>query len=149
MKAHCKLDVAKAQLDRAIILYFEGDYYSATTLAGASDEIFGQFLENKGFQSELKSQIRTTQAAGEILFKERYTEKHLASVINEVRNWLKHFTGGKDLVFDAKVAAIDLIDRACKNYFELTGEETNGMRRFMSSQINLNNAVVSSELPNP
>jgi hypothetical protein len=90
MKVHRKFDVAEAQLDRAIILYFEGDYYSAATLAGASEEILGKFLENKRAESDLKSQIRATQAVGEILFKERYKEKHLASMINEVRNWLRN-----------------------------------------------------------
>ena len=116
MRIHRKFDMATAQLDRAILLYSEGGYYSAATLAGASEEIFGRYLENTGSQSELKSQIWATQAAGEILFKERYTEKHLASMTNEVRNWLKHFTEGNDLTFNEKDAAASLIDRACTNY---------------------------------
>ena len=151
MKSHSKLEVAKTQLDRAIMLYFEGDYYSAATLAGASEEILGKFLDKQGSESDLKNQIRTTQALGERLFGEQYNETHVASMINDVRNWLKHFTEGKDLEFDEEEAAADLIDRASNNYSMLTGltgEETEDMRRFLSSRIDPHNAAVRSQLPN-
>jgi len=72
MKIHRKIDVARAQLERSISLFFEGDYYSAATLAGASEEILGKFIEKTGAENELKSLVRATKAVGKF-FGEEYT----------------------------------------------------------------------------
>jgi aryl-alcohol dehydrogenase-like predicted oxidoreductase len=56
MRVHKQLEAAKNQLDRAIKLFFdEADYYSAATLAGASEEILGKMLEAQGEKNALKS----------------------------------------------------------------------------------------------
>ena len=53
-----KQEVAIHQLDRAIDLFTqEQDIICATTLAGASEEIFGKLLEEIGGQSWLKEHI--------------------------------------------------------------------------------------------
>ena len=50
-----KQEVAIHQLERAIDLFIqEEDIICATTLAGASEEIFGKLLEKNGGQSWLK-----------------------------------------------------------------------------------------------
>jgi hypothetical protein len=79
------------------------------------------------------------------LFGEEYAEKQLVTMINEVRNWLKHFTNGEDLEFDSKEAAAELIERASTNFYNLTGEETEGMRKFLASQIDTNNAHIRND----
>src|SRR6266436_4293163 len=112
MSVHNKLEAARNQLDRAIKLYFdEADYYSAATLGGASEEILGKMLEDRGEKHALTS---ITSAIADIF---RSTDvptlsnKELISQLNEVRDWLKHYTGGKNLEFDEKEAAFAFIDR--------------------------------------
>jgi hypothetical protein len=75
-----------------------------------------------------------------VIFREQCSEKQLATMINEVRNWLKHYSKEQDLTFDEKKASAELIDGACTNFFRFPRAETEGMRRFTSAQINTDNA---------
>lgn len=132
---HNKLEAAKNQLDRAIKLFFdEADYYSAATLAGASEEILGKMLEAQGGKHALAS---ISSAIAEILRVndvQALTQKSIISDLNDVRDWLKHYRDGKDLEFDAKEAAFALIDRAVLNYYQLTSDKTAEMIRFTTQQ---------------
>ena len=135
MSVHNKLKAAKNQLDRAIKLFFdEADYYSAATLAGASEDILGKMLEAQGKKHALKS---ISSAIVEILRAAdapTLENKKLIEQLNDVRDWLKHYIGGKDLEFDAKEAASALIDRAVSNYYQLTKDQSAEMIRFTSQQ---------------
>ena len=135
MSTHSKLEAAKRQLDRAIKLFFdEADYYSAITLAGASEEILGKMLEARGEThalTSISSTITEILSANDV---PTLTNRELIRQLNDVRDWLKHYRDGKDLDFDAKEAALQLIDRAVSNYFQLTGGESNEMVRFKSQQ---------------
>ena len=54
-----KLDVAVAQLETAIELYFSnGCRISVTTLAGAAEEILGRYLEIKDQETALAEMVR-------------------------------------------------------------------------------------------
>jgi hypothetical protein len=141
MDIHRKIDVAKAQLEQSICLFFDGDYYSAATLAGASEEILGKALESTSKRNELQHQIHVRREVGK-LFGVESPEKQVRTNLNEVRNWLKHFTNGEDLEFDSRDAAAELIERANSNYMKLTGDEAEGMPNFLRFQIDPNNAHV-------
>src|SRR6185295_13568643 len=129
---HNQFDVATRQLERAIILYLEeADYYSAATLAGASEEILGCKLKTLGGMHALDSMISAIteiQTANDVQPLNR--KKLRDDVLNEVRNWLKHYRYNEDLDFDDRDAAASLIDRAVSNYFKLTGQKTPTMIRF-------------------
>ncbi len=59
---------ALQQLETALSLYFEGkDYYSAITLAGTVEEIFGQFLRAEGGESSYDSDTKGAEAIGKAL----------------------------------------------------------------------------------
>jgi hypothetical protein len=135
MSVHNKLEAAKNQLDRAIKLFFaEADYYSAVTLAGAAEEILGKMLEAQGEKhalASLSSAIADIFTANDL---PTLRNRELVRQLNDVRDWLKHYTDGKDLDFDAKEAAAALIDRAVTNYYQLTGRKTGEMTRFTGQQ---------------
>ena len=60
MRAFYRRDLALAQLETALQLYFEnGDRGSIITLAGAADEVFGKYLERAGRESSFKSLVAT------------------------------------------------------------------------------------------
>jgi hypothetical protein len=103
-------------------------------LAGASEEILGKMLEARGGKNALKS---ISSAIVEILTvadAPTLENQKLIAQLNDVRDWLKHYTGGKDLEFDAKEAASALIDRAVSKYYQLTRDKSAEMIRFTSQQ---------------
>ena len=61
------------------------------------------------------------------------------AVIARLKKGEEHF----EILVDPYAAA-DLIDRACTNYFDLTGQETEIMQRFLSSIISVENAHARS-----
>src|SRR6185295_18016152 len=98
---HNQFDVATRQLERAIILFLdEADYYSAATLAGASEEILGCKLKTQGGMHALDSMILAIteiQTANDV---QRLKRQNLRDdVLNGVRNWLKHYRHDEDLEF--------------------------------------------------
>ena len=103
MSVHNKLEAAKNQLDRAIKLFLdEADYYSAVMLAGAAEEILGKMLEAQGEKhalASLSSAIADIFTANDL---PTLKNKELVRQLNDVRDWLKHYTDGKDIEFDAK-----------------------------------------------
>ncbi|WP_290494037.1 hypothetical protein [Alcanivorax sp.] len=66
MRKIAKFEVAEEQLFDCLNLFVEGRYYSASTLAGAAEEIFSKLLNSRGEQSQLdeahefESMIRTS-----------------------------------------------------------------------------------------
>jgi len=130
-KNYTKIEAAKNQLERGLSLYLdEQDYLAAITLAGASEEILGKMLEGQGGKNALKS-LSSAVAAIQIqsgIFQP--VEKKIIGELNKVRDWLKHYQNGGSLEFDAKEDAKEFLDRAISNYFALTGDETELMRRF-------------------
>lgn len=129
---HNQKHVARCQLERAIELFLdEQDYYSAATLAGASEEILGKLRERTGMPhalSNLRNRLRSMLTEEE--YKAIDEKKGLLSLLNEYRNWLKHFSEDEELFIDSKAAAFDLIDRAHENWIALGEEDSAQMLRF-------------------
>ena len=132
---------ALQQLESALSLYCEGkDYYSPITLAGAAEEISGQFLRAEGGESSYDSDTRTAVAIGKALTGE-YVEgeeadptnlKEAGRVENAARNFLKH--GGPKtsttMKFDAKEEAEDMLRRAIDHYWRLEFKLAPAMQKF-------------------
>jgi lantibiotic modifying enzyme len=60
-------------------------------------------------------------------------------ILNEYRNWLKHFMPELDEFFiDAESAAAELIERAVENFYQVSGRDTPQTERFLEYQRNRN-----------
>ena len=126
-----KLEVAEIQLERALRLFLdEADYVSAITLAGASEEILGKLLEQQGKPHSLGSLIDACVEIGRVVHKEEWSRKEFADIANYFRNGLKHYTDGRSITISREVA-IEILDRAIDNLWELTCTESANIRRFM------------------
>lgn len=126
-----KAEVAAHQLERALGLFLEDtDYVCAITLAGACEEILGKLLEKSGKENSLGSFVKACVAAGRVVHGEEWSPKVFVSMANEFRDGLKHYTDGQSITVPRE-AAVEILDRAIENYWQLTGHETPLMRRFM------------------
>ena len=128
-----KQEVAIHQLDRAIDLFTqEQDIICATTLAGASEEIFGKLLEEIGGQSWLKEHIDLCLDLLGHAGHPEIKEKDIANERNQLRNNLKHLCDGEDVLvinFEAK----EMIDRAINNMLKLGIPPTKKIDVFIST----------------
>jgi len=129
-----KLQIAEIQLNRAIELFLSGeDYVSAITLAGASEEILGKLLVQKGERNILEELVDASQKIESVIYGDASEKKKIVSLANYYRDRLKHISDGADLFFSVDSEAADLIDRAISNYYKLTGNETSEMAKFRAS----------------
>ncbi len=119
-----KLKLAKVQLEKAIELFLEeSDYVCSITLAGASEEILGNLLERKGEVPELKDFVMQCTEDSDI------EEKHFAASANYFRNHCKHLMCESQVIINGW-AVISMLNRAINNYHNLTGVETELMKKF-------------------
>lgn len=133
IRSHKKDQIALAQLETALRLFAEGsDYYAVITLAGAADEILGKRLESRGGVSALASLTRASVAIHQIVHGVPGSAQRYADRANLARNALKHLrAGGADAVdLDIHEEAVDMLDRAISNYWELTSSLTPAMEEF-------------------
>lgn len=125
-----KLEVAEHQLERALQLFLdENDYVCAITLAGASEEILGKLLEQSGLENSLGYFVKSCVEIGKTAHGVEWSKKVFVTMANEFRDALKHITDGQ-FVSVPKEAAVEILDRAMENYWALTANETERMRRF-------------------
>ena len=133
VRAYYRKDLALAQLQTALRLYFDGgDRSSVITLAGAADVIFGKLLAASSRDNSLKSLIVAVTAIQQKLFGEALEPKHIADRANAARNSLKHWdVGDTEIVkFDLETEARDMLNRAIDNYWTLEQKLTPEMERF-------------------
>jgi len=111
-------DLALIQLRRSIQLFNLKDFISATTLAGAANEIFGQIaLANKGYNS-LDGDKWFWDGLAEKYHKAKPPRGKIVQVNNNIKNVLKHCNGGINSYVDAdwEFEAQSQIDDAIRNY---------------------------------
>lgn len=128
------VEVARKQLETAIRLFFYAeDYFSVTTLAGASEEIFGRILENLGKETSHSSYARTFSIVVEALKGEKIPDKNIKIGTNRARNKLKHFNSMNDLkvVLSPREDAIHMLNRATDNYVKLNLPESAEINRYL------------------
>jgi hypothetical protein len=136
VKTHRQIEAACAQLDRAIRLFLdEHDYYSAATLAGASEGVLGPIAVHLG-ESEhaLKSKVSYIRQGLTDEENNLVDGTSLIADLNLFRDWLKHCKvtadSDGDLEIDAEDAAFELIDRAVTNCVLVMENRTEQMERF-------------------
>ena len=135
LERHDRRALALTQLETALRLYFEGtDYYSAITLSGAADEVFGQLLKVRGQEPRLESIKKSVAAIFERLEGRPMDPARVAERANHARNALKHWNEGQPLVveFDAVEEAKDMLERAISNYWALETKLSPAMTRFQN-----------------
>ena len=113
-----KIEVAKRQIDVAIdLLRTDGDYLAIITLAGAAEEILGEFLKRhnkKAMVDHLKELDRKLS--------EGRSYKVFNHEINGIRNALKHANfPDEDEIEVEHCDAVAMLSRAVANYI-LLGE---------------------------
>lgn len=133
LKTINKLEVAVAQLETALELFFSNSCrISVTTLAGAAEEILGRYLEIKGGETALAERVRIVC----LLHKRRCgaTPKHapIKAMANFAKNSFKHMDLEADfeITVDVEEEAIDMLNRAIDNYWNLTQCLTPLMERY-------------------
>lgn len=115
-----KFHIAESQFFDAIKLYLDGNYLSAATLAGTSEEILGKILESKGRDSCLTSTHKSQNTFLNELGMNQVKIKTTANKLNRVPNNLKHIStnekGGyvANIRFNPEIQSIML--RALYNY---------------------------------
>lgn len=128
------LEIAKRQLDRSISLFFnEKDFVSSLTLAGASEEILGKLLNKQGIPHIMDEIIKGSLALNEIELEspdEPKARKSITGMMNRFKNKLKHYNEDGSITFSVDFYAAEMINRAAQNYFTLTSDETELMKRF-------------------
>ena len=112
MEIH-KFQIAKVQLDDAILCFIEEKYISSLTLAGASEEILGKLSER---YCDKKSSYNSLMD----LLENKLPNKKVK--INLSRNALKHADNKNEdeIEFFPEVEAMIMILRAINNYYNFS-----------------------------
>lgn len=128
-----KLDIALAQVERAIVLALDdSDFISAVTLAGAAEEILGSLLKLEGRQSSYIGLKRTLDYAHESVRAEKLSGKEFNLLANGVRNHFKHHSNTETIEVDPEQEACNMVHRAISNYTSLEHEHTKTMKRWLN-----------------
>ncbi|WP_182167755.1 hypothetical protein [Rugamonas brunnea] len=108
-----KLDAAVHQLVVAMRLFFEGDYLSSLTLAGAAEEILGKLSIRAGLPVAVDFITEYHYEDVDETIPEGQRKKVLLGILNRVRNQAKHANDEAEthVEFDA-TEALQMIMRA-------------------------------------
>ena len=114
-----KSQIAVIQLRRAIQLFNSADYISAITLAGAANEILGQFALKKQGYNTLDGDKKFWDDIAQIVGKNKPSKDKIKQVNNRTRNNLKHHDDSDDNFVEAdfEFEAQVQIDSAIRNYW--------------------------------
>ncbi|OEF48248.1 hypothetical protein A1OW_15845 [Enterovibrio norvegicus] len=114
MEIH-KFQIAKIQLDDAMLCFIEERYFSSLTLAGASEEIFGRLSERYCNKKSSYNNLKN-------LLKIRLPKESLNLDLNLSRNALKHATNPDEDVINIypEVESMIMILRAINNYLNFS-----------------------------
>lgn len=114
-----KTAIAIIQLRKAIQLFNRGDYISSITLAGAANEIFGQFASKLQGYNTLDGHKYFWDGFAEMSGKNKPSKDKIKLVENRIRNQLKHHDQPVDVpvIADFHFEAQCQIDSAIRNYW--------------------------------
>lgn len=121
-----KTDVALTQLESAIVAYNEGKHIEAITLAGASEEIFGEICRRQNLPNSLEkiAALPEMQSHG-------FDLAEAIGILNHARNCLKHANKKNEDEFEiTEEDAYFLIVRSIINMRALGIKETPVIREF-------------------
>jgi hypothetical protein len=120
---HSKIDIARAQLGSAVMLFAtEIDRVSAITLAGAADVILSQLLLNAG-KKNFSDELMEEEAEASGVMPARGAHGHAVNNMLMI-NALKHMDPGDDdhLEMDVFVSSLATVAKAVANYVMLIGD---------------------------
>lgn len=123
-----KVEMAKIQLDTAIVAYFDNRLIACITLAGAAEEIFGAMLKRGCIQNAVEKIASLPPLLA--IFDNR---EDRIDFLNNARNNLKH--ASDKLEDDFTIAELDaffMIARALANSELLGIQDTLAMKAFRS-----------------
>ena len=132
-RTHYRLDLAQEQLDLALELFLTGrSYVCALTLAGAAEEVFGQFISSRDEQNVLQHMYSIEAPVEKMLRKETYSWKAFTREKNLIRNAAKHWSTseGMEINADLEDESLRMLVRACDNYARLGLPETDRLCEF-------------------
>ena len=137
---HKQEHVAIVQLEQAIRLFLdERDYYSATTLAGSSEEISGRIALHAGKLPIREERMRdlilhfsSNQICSILELKKLDSEEIVLEwILYKYTDWLKHYREENSQIYiNTKIAAYELITRALSNLSKC-GKSIQHADRFM------------------
>ena len=110
---------------------------------GASEEILGKMLKEKEERNSLDSLTRACVELSRQLLGKAPAERKFADAANRARNSLKHWQPHRPLTLDARDEAKAMLNRAVDNYFGLTIDLTDAMRRFQDMHVGDNRQIRS------
>ncbi|MBX6331052.1 MAG: hypothetical protein IRY91_04305 [Gemmatimonadaceae bacterium] len=137
IRAYDKKHIALEQLETALRIFKEGrDYFSVITLDGAADEILGCLARSKDWKSAVDSLVETAASLSQYMHDEGGDARWFRDRANRARNALKHLNAneGPTIALDPVEEAIDMLNRAIDNYWELEHALTENMAQFCRSQ---------------
>ncbi len=114
-----KSRIAIIQLRRAIQLYNKRDFICAITLAGAADDILGDFALHRQGYNTLDNDKWFWDEIAQDFNKDKPSKGKIKKVNNKVKNHLKHHDNSDDIIVSAdfEFEAQCKIDSAIKNYW--------------------------------
>jgi hypothetical protein len=108
-----KLDAALRQLDVAIRLFFEGDYVSSLTLAGAAEEILGKLSERAGLSVSIDILTNHHRKDTDPALSNEKSKEVISGVANRGRNQAKHANDPNEMYCDnEKIWPLQMLMRA-------------------------------------
>ena len=124
MPSYNRIEIAKAHLNRAIVLFIEeNDFINAITLAGAAEEVLGKLVLEVNLIPAMEQLIDSLHNKfGGSIDKKKIRDDYL----NQAKNSLKHFGQGneKTIELEPENEAISMILRAVTNLFLVEGKIT-------------------------
>lgn len=122
-----KKDIALQQLFDSAILYEQGHYVSALTLAGAAEEIFGKIAGKRTGTNQMRDELEYLKSIYRHFYHPCPPDKVLRDRINKTKNEAKHNDSGENLWVksDFENEFVLIFVKAIKNYFNAYNEMPN------------------------
>ena len=119
--------IAIHQLNKAIDLFFEGDYVCCIGLAGSSEELIGKLIDKENSISYLLEYCKREYSI------DLKNKAIIKNIFNGTKNKLKHFDQDDDPIIKDSLdgQALFLLCRAVANYFHLDINPTPQIKSFM------------------
>ncbi|WP_226153192.1 hypothetical protein [Burkholderia vietnamiensis] len=125
-----KLQVATIQLDAAIRLFFDGDYVSSLTLAGAAEGILGALSQRAGLPNAVDFVVDYYRGKTEAETDSEH-RKFITHVLNDARNQAKHAGDPSETEFEMdRIQPVSMIMRAVPMVEPLGGPFSDEMKAF-------------------
>lgn len=117
-----KLEVAIELLDCGIELHDRGKYFGSLHLAGAAEELFGEYLRRLGRTSSLSAWCTEgVKLANLIAEEDAWTRETMENRLKYAKNRTKHMnaSGDTEILFDPEAEAKEILERAVSNFYQL------------------------------